>query len=109
MKSAVDTYGYSTLAIDRLGIGQSSTADPLNVVQAPATISTVLEITRMLRAGRLPGVHTSFDKVVHIGHSYGSLLTYELVAMYPDVSDGIILTGFSHNLTYVNTICAAMD
>ena len=38
VKSAVDEYGYSTLAIDRFGIGKSSVADPMNTVQAPAAM-----------------------------------------------------------------------
>ena len=39
---AIDTYGYSSLAIDRFGIGNSSIADPLSIVQAPATMSVAM-------------------------------------------------------------------
>ena len=106
---AVDKYGYSTLAIDRLGIGLSSRADPLNVIQAPATMSAIYEVTKRLRAGDLPDVQKKFEKIVHVGHSFGSILTYELVAMHPDISDGIILTGYSQNGSYVAAISAGMN
>ena len=66
-------------------------------------------MTKQLRDGSLPTVHKSFDKVVHVGHSFGSALTYELVAMYPNISDGIILTGYSQNGTYVPVISAGMN
>jgi len=106
---AVDKCGYSTLAIDRFGIGLSSTADPLNIIQAPATMSAIYEVTKRLRAGELPDVQKKFEKIVHVGHSFGSILTYELVAMHPDISDGIILTGYSQNGSYVPAISAGMN
>ncbi len=106
---AVDKCGYSTLAIDRFGIGLSSMADPLNIVQAPASMSAIYEVTKRLRAGDLPDVQKKFKKVVHVGHSFGSFLSYELVAMHPDIRDGIILTGFSQNGTYVPMISAGMN
>lgn len=106
---AVDTYGYSTLAIDRFGIGSSSIADPLSVIQAPATMSAMYEITKKLRAGTLPGVPQRFQQVIHVGHSFGSVLTYELVSEHPDASDGIILTGYSQNGSYVSAATAALN
>ena len=78
---AVDKYGFSTLSIDRLGIGKSSTADPLHVVQVPAELSAIYELTKMLRRGSLPHVPKAFSKVVHVGHSLGSILSYNLAAM----------------------------
>lgn len=106
---AVDQYGFCTLAIDRLGIGNSSIADPLAVIQAPAELSAIYEITKMLRAGTLPQVSHAFDKVVHVGHSFGSALSFTLAAMYPNVTDGLILTGFSGNGSYLNQFVASLD
>ena len=63
----------------------------------------------MLRAGTLPNVPHAFDKVVHVGHSFGSELSYELAAMYPNVTDGVVLTGFSANGSYVPQFVAALD
>lgn len=78
---AVDQYGFSTLSIDRLGIGNSSIADPLSIVQIPAELSAIYELTKMLRCGSLPHVPKAFSKIVHVGHSLGSILTYNLAAM----------------------------
>ena len=93
--------GFHTVSIDRFGIGNSSHADPLNVVQAPAEVSALYEITNMLRAGSFPSVSTKFQKAVHVGHSFGSAQTYLLTALHPTVSDGIVLTGFSMNGTWL--------
>ncbi len=50
-----------------------------------------------MRSGGVKGISSPFKKVVHVGHSYGSQHTYALTAMYPTISDGITLTGFSQN------------
>ncbi|CAD6444632.1 2bee58ee-68e3-4ef4-b72e-cfb7ab717c3f [Sclerotinia trifoliorum] len=93
---AVDQYGYSTLAIDRLGIGESSKADPTSIIQAPAELSAIIEVTKLLRAGSLPDVIISKpNKLVHVGHSFGSILSYGLVSAHPEITDGLILQGFS--------------
>ncbi|KAH0397891.1 alpha/beta-hydrolase, partial [Aureobasidium melanogenum] len=93
--------GYHTVSIDRFGIGNSSHADPLNIVQAPAEVSALYEITSMLRNGTFPQVSQKFGKVVHVGHSFGSLQSYLLTALYPGSSDGVALTGFSMNATWL--------
>ena len=109
--TAVDKYGFSTLSFDRFGIANSSVADPVDVVQVPAELSAILEVTTMLRQGTLPGLSyaPAFNKVVHVGHSFGSGLTFELASMYPNATDGIILTGFSGNATYLSTVFASFD
>ena len=63
----------------------------------------------MLRNGTFPGVNHAFDKVLHVGHSFGSVQTYALVNMYPDISDGIVLTGFSMNGSFVPFFAAGAD
>lgn len=93
--------GYCTVAIDRFGIGNSSHGDPLNLIQAPAEVSALYEVTMMLRNGTFPQVNHTFDKVVHVGHSFGSAQTYLLSAMYPNATDGVALTGFSMNATWL--------
>ncbi|GAB7347321.1 hypothetical protein MBLNU459_g3399t1 [Dothideomycetes sp. NU459] len=95
------SHGYCTVAIDRFGIGNSSHGDPLNLIQAPAEVSALYEITMMLRNGSFPTVNETFKKVVHVGHSFGSAQTYLLSAMYPDSTDGVALTGFSMNATWL--------
>ena len=64
---ATDTYGYSTLAYDRLGIGNSSHGEPLNEIQAFLEVAALAELTLMLRNGTFPGVKQTFDKITHVG------------------------------------------
>jgi len=81
----------------------------LNIVQAPAELSALYEITMMLRQGKLPNVSQAFTKVVHVGHSFGSILNFNLVAAYPNASDGLILTGFAPNASFFGTTFAAFN
>ncbi|KAF9878941.1 hypothetical protein CkaCkLH20_03841 [Colletotrichum karsti] len=98
----VDEYGFSTLAWDRLGIAQSSHGEPVNEIQAWLEVAALRALTDKVRDSTIPGLEDrKFAKVVHVGHSFGSGHTYALTAMYPDVSDGIILTGFAQNATFV--------
>lgn len=106
---AVDTYGFCTLSIDRLGVGNSSKGDPLSEIQAPAELSAVAQLSMMLRAGTLPTVPHAFTKIVHVGHSFGSGLSYTLGAMYPDLTDALILTGFSQNTSFVPVTFGSFD
>ena len=57
----------------------------------------------------MPHVPHIFKKVVHVGHSFGSVLTYNLVASYPDTSDGIILSGYSQNASFFSAIIAGWN
>lgn len=64
-------------------------------------VEALAEITSKARNGSLPGVSTKPSKVVHVGHSFGSAQTFALSAQYPDLSDGIVLTGFSTNASFM--------
>ncbi|KAK4507732.1 hypothetical protein PRZ48_001467 [Zasmidium cellare] len=92
--------GYATFAFDRLGIGHSSHGEPVNEIQVLLEVAALKSLTDKIRAGSIQGV-PKYGKVIHIGHSFGSAETYALTAMYPDVSDGIGLTGFSQNGTFL--------
>lgn len=109
VKTAVDDYHYCTLSYDRLGIGNSSHGEPKNEIQTFLEVQALAAITNMLRNGTIPNVKHAFQKVVHVGHSFGSAQTYELVAMYPKISDGIVLTGFSMNSSFVGFFAAGAD
>ena len=61
----------------------------------------------MLRNGTFPTVSTAFDKIVHVGHSFGSAQTFALADMYPHLTDGIVLTGFSMDPSYNGYFFAA--
>lgn len=98
---AVDEYGYSTFAWDRLGIAQSQHGEPINEIQSSLEIAALYALTTRLRAGALPGVAAAFDKVVHVGHSFGSIQSYSLAVLHPDASDGLVLTGFSQQSAFL--------
>lgn len=98
---ATDEYGYATFSWDRLGIGMSSHGDPVQEIQALLEVDGLRALTEGLREGCIDGVDDKFEKIVHVGHSFGSTHTYALTAMYPNISDGIALTGFSQNGSFV--------
>lgn len=100
VREAVDQYGYSTFAWDRLGIGMSSHGDPVNEIQIWLEVAALQALTTSLRSGSINGISCTFENLVHVGHSFGSEITYALTTMYPSISDGIILTGFSNNGTF---------
>lgn len=93
--------GYATLHWSRPGTGRSSSGDPYSILQVDMQAAILMEITKLLRAGEL---YTKLPKpngrVVHIGYSFGSVLTNVLIARRPDLSDGVVLTGLSHNLSF---------
>lgn len=99
---ATDEYGYYTLAIDRLGIGNSSHGEPLNEIQSYLEVAATTELTRQLRAGNFPSMpNQTFNKVVHVGHSFGSAQSYALANLTPDLTDAIVLTGRQTQLSYI--------
>ncbi|KAF2877198.1 Alpha/Beta hydrolase protein [Massariosphaeria phaeospora] len=87
--------GYSVLAIDRLGIGMSSHGDPFNEIQAQAEVEALNAVTTKLRKGEVPEIGHSFAKVIHVGHSFGSIQSLWLSALYPNNTDGLVLTGWA--------------
>ncbi|KAG6137812.1 hypothetical protein E4U12_000293 [Claviceps purpurea] len=93
--------GYSTLSWDRLGVGESSHGEAVNEIQIALEIAALKAVTEMAREGKIPQVCRQFSKLIHVGHSFGSAMTYALSAMYPDISDGIVLTGFSQVPKYM--------
>ena len=106
---ATDKYKYCTLSFDRLGIGNSSHGEPLNEIQSFLEIAATIQLTEMLRNGTFPSVNHSFSRVVHVGHSFGSAQTYALANSHPNITDGIILTGFSMDTSFVGQFAAGAN
>lgn len=99
---AVDEHGYSTLTWDRLGIGASSKGDPLNEIQVNIEIAALKALTHKAREGSLPGCGCGgYSKVVHLGHSFGSVISYALANEAPELTDAIVLTGFTQATAYL--------
>lgn len=86
--------GYSILTYDRLGTGQSDKPDAYTVVQAQFELEILRELTMMSNNGVF-GFNPK--KIVHVGHSFGSILTSAFIATYPTLSDGAIITGYVLN------------
>jgi pimeloyl-ACP methyl ester carboxylesterase len=101
VSSALDA-GYSTFAWDRLGVGHSSHGEPVNEIQIWLEVSALQTLTLLLKNGSLPGIKgTKFSKAIHVGHSFGSSSTFTLTVLHPEISDGIVLTGFSQNGAFI--------
>ncbi|KAM0452880.1 hypothetical protein ACHAO4_005299 [Trichoderma viride] len=98
---AVDEQGYSTFSWDRLGISASSKGDPVNEIQQPLEAAALEKLSMLLRDGSVHGINAKFDKFIHVGHSFGSALTYGFIHANPDFSDAAILTGFSQIPNFV--------
>lgn len=93
--------GYSILTYDRLGVGQSDKPEAYLNVQAGLELEILHQITMIARNGSLSaymnGEVPSFDKIVHVGHSFGSVYSYAYMSTHGNMSDGAILTGFVPN------------
>ncbi|KAI7538658.1 alpha/beta-hydrolase [Hortaea werneckii] len=89
--------GYAAFFYDRLGVGKSEKAEAIDVVQAPLEIEIAHKFATMLKEGCL--ANQAFDKVIGVGHSFGSIITEAITAQYPSTLDAAILTGFSTNTT----------
>ncbi|KAH8900407.1 alpha/beta-hydrolase [Thozetella sp. PMI_491] len=93
--------GYSTLFYDRLGLGLSSRGDPVSEIQSFLEVASLEYLTKLLREGKVPRIRHKFDKIVHVGHSFGSIQSYGLAAAQPNITDGIVLTGFSMSSSFI--------
>lgn len=93
------SYGYSTFRYDRLGTGNSSTpANGFDVVRAQTEVA-ILEtiLTRLRNSTEVGG--KQHNKVVGVGHSYGSVQTQAVSKDRPELLDAVVLTGFTTNTT----------
>jgi pimeloyl-ACP methyl ester carboxylesterase len=91
--SAASKQGYPTLAIDRLGNGLSDHPDPTTVVQLPLQIEIIAAMIAKIRDGTTS--MGKMNKVIYVGHSFGSFIGNGLNAKYPDSADATILTGYT--------------
>ncbi|KAK4939043.1 hypothetical protein LTR10_020617 [Elasticomyces elasticus] len=87
--------GYSTLSWNRLGHPPTTLANPYTQIQATVELAVLIGLTTLVRAGNVTQVPKP-QKVIHVGHSWGSELSNALAATTPTLSDGVVLTGYSH-------------
>ncbi|EME47137.1 hypothetical protein DOTSEDRAFT_165945 [Dothistroma septosporum NZE10] len=99
-----DKYSYikvaadvSLRAEDNLGSGNSSHPDPIAVVQMALQAQIAHQIIQMLRDGQVQGpvAGKKFNKVIYVGHNYGSIQGNAIAATFPNDVDTFVLTGYS--------------
>jgi pimeloyl-ACP methyl ester carboxylesterase len=96
--------GYSILTYDRIGTGKSSKPDAYDIVQWPLHVEILQELTKIAKSGKLLSIASipsrspisefKPEKIVQVGHSFGSIMVTSLLAKYGADCDGAILTGF---------------
>lgn len=106
--------GYSTLSYSRLGSGLSSYPDPYLSTQSGADLAILHSLSTLLRSQSASpltalGLHSGLSKLIHVGHSYGSILVHALIAAFPTLSDGAVLTGYNANLQYLAPTLSSWD
>ncbi len=90
--------GFPTLALDRLGVGASDRPAP-ELLTVHAQAFTIHQIVAALRSGSMAdakGHPIRFHRIVLVGHSFGSNISWTEAGIYGDV-DGLVLTGISHD------------
>jgi len=90
-------YGYATFSYDRLGVGKSDKPDPIKTIQAPLEVEIAHTLTTSLREGHFSDL--KFQKVIGVGHSFGSIISNAITKQYPSALDAAILTGYSADLS----------
>jgi len=91
--------GFTTFNFDRIGIGRSTR--PLDTeVTIPSNAFTIHQAISQLRSGTVDGVR--YGKVVIVGHSLGSLISWYEAGTYHDV-DAVIASGILHSFEPVGT------
>lgn len=103
---AITKAGFATFNIDRIGVGNSS-RPPAEQVTVQSNAYVLHQVNQALRNGTING--TTFNHIVNVGHSFGSITAIETASQYGGV-DGVILTGFLHNInpTYVADATASL-
>ncbi len=91
-------HGYATLNLDKLGYGLSDHPNPV-LLDFRTQAHVVHQVVQYLRNGNLG---TRFDTVVTNGHSMGGLTIEYEASKYQDV-DGLIVSGFGHELNVATT------
>jgi pimeloyl-ACP methyl ester carboxylesterase len=87
--------GYATFNLDRIGAGASD-RPPASEVTVDSNAHVLHQVLQALRTGAL-GAHR-FARIVLVGHSFGSIIAVTVASRFPADLDGLILTGYAHNL-----------
>ncbi|KAF5313450.1 hypothetical protein D9611_008674 [Ephemerocybe angulata] len=96
--------GHAILIYDRLGTGQSDKPDGIAEVQVAAQVEIAGELAKYLRAKPRGN---QFDRVIGVGHSFGSAQLVGLARKYGNVLNATVLTGFTTFVGGTGTAAAA--
>ncbi|WIV62080.1 alpha/beta hydrolase [Amycolatopsis nalaikhensis] len=91
---AMNQAGIATLALDRLGTGESS--KPLSTLLSASTQATAAHQV-------IKSIRPRFEKVVVGGHSIGAAMAMIEAGNYGDV-DGVLVTGMTHRMNLITVI-----
>lgn len=94
--------GHATLNLDRIGTGASS-HPPAALLNIYNDAYVVHQVIQAIKAKGIGG--PAFPRVVLVGHSLGSSVTWAEASRFHDV-DGVIVTGMAHPLLPVSGISA---
>ncbi|MHA1081285.1 alpha/beta fold hydrolase (plasmid) [Enterobacter ludwigii] len=92
---AQNAAGYTTLALDRIGSAGQSSRPASGLVTLLSGAVSLHNVVQAARGGEIPG--GPYNKVLMVGHSYGSAIAWLEDVQYNDV-DAIISTGLGHLL-----------
>ncbi|EJD46580.1 alpha/beta-hydrolase [Auricularia subglabra TFB-10046 SS5] len=87
--------GFATLNVARIGSGLSDHPDPIKVLQMPLQIAAIVELVERARNGAW---ERPYANIVGLGHSLSSGFVNGVVVQEPTVFDGVVLTGYAHNI-----------
>ncbi|KAF2187680.1 alpha/beta-hydrolase [Zopfia rhizophila CBS 207.26] len=86
--------GYSVFYYDRLGTGKSEKQSGYEN-QASIQTGLIAKLTQAIRNGTYTSsIHA--EKIILVGHSFGSFTSNALIAVEPDIADGAVLTGIGY-------------
>ncbi|ROT35239.1 alpha/beta-hydrolase [Sodiomyces alkalinus F11] len=91
--------GYTTLAVDFIGVGNSSKPDGLFEVHTETFVQTIHNFIQTIRAEGFMG--RTYDKIAMAGFSVGSIVANSIADRYPDDADIIVLLGVTWDLLWV--------
>ncbi|KAL1623263.1 hypothetical protein SLS56_008368 [Neofusicoccum ribis] len=91
--------GYSTLAVDLIGNGNSTFPDGLLEAQTQTYVENIHELVQKLRDGEVDG--KQWKKIVLIGFSIGGIIANSLALQYPEDVDAIMLLGISWDISWL--------
>jgi len=86
--------GFATFNFERIGIGASA-RPPGADVTLTSNAFVLSQVTRALHNGTLAGV--PFQRIIGVGHSFGSRTLQRMQALFPVELVGLILTGTLHD------------